>query len=72
MRYRDNKCKVCGSDDFFAMVKGQHTGCYCHNCGRWLKWLPEKDVECFKKAGDIKLLSASVYGTIHVEREDKL
>ena len=70
MKYKGNYCKVCGGNDFFALSSGPHIGAYCSTCGRRLKWLPAKDAECFKKAKAIKLVSASVYGTTAVKKEE--
>lgn len=70
MKYKGNHCKVCDGDDFFALCRGPHTGAYCSNCGRWLKWLSVKDAECFKKAKAVKLVTSSVYGTTAVEKEE--
>ncbi len=37
MKIKDYRCK-CGHNDFFFATKGNQTGIYCSNCGKWLKW----------------------------------
>lgn len=55
MKYREEKCPVCCGDDFFAVRKNNNvTGCYCKNCGQWIKWLTKKDVLNFKSAGEFE------------------
>lgn len=62
MKYKEKICPVCGGDDFFSFCKGNQVGAYCSNCGRWLKWLPKKDAECFRAANAHKSVNATVYG----------
>lgn len=42
MKIKDYKCK-CGNDDFFFVVKGDHKGIYCTNCGKWFKWADKNE-----------------------------
>lgn len=32
-------CKHCGCTEYTTAVKGIHTGAYCKQCGKWIKWL---------------------------------
>lgn len=33
------KCSVCGSENFEKKQVSIHTGLYCAQCGRWIKWI---------------------------------
>lgn len=37
-------CKKCGSIDYEVIKKGVHTGLYCKDCGKWIKWQSKKDI----------------------------
>lgn len=37
------KCSNCGSDIMFTQIKGNNTGLYCRNCGKWQKWLNKNE-----------------------------
>lgn len=41
-------CVKCGSKDFHLEVKGNNTGLYCNNCGKWIKWLSKDEVRAFE------------------------
>lgn len=38
----ERKCPECGSTEFDQKPKGPHMGLYCHKCGRWITWVPQK------------------------------
>lgn len=40
-------CK-CGSVKFFTEVKGNNTGLYCAECGKWIKWLTKDEIRDFE------------------------
>lgn len=35
----DFVCKKCGSVELECRKEGVHTGLWCSDCGRWVKWL---------------------------------
>lgn len=37
-------CKKCGSIDYEVIKKGVHTGLYCKDCGKWIKWQKKKEI----------------------------
>lgn len=37
MKIKSFKC-TCGHDDFFFANKGNQTGIFCSECGKWFKW----------------------------------
>lgn len=58
MRFRNMKCKNCGSDQFEMVSQGYFSGIYCKKCGRLLQWVKfEKRKQVagfFKRYGDYK------------------
>lgn len=41
-----DKCKYCGNDNEFKLILcGPHMGIYCAKCGKWLKWVKQKEVD---------------------------
>lgn len=34
-------CLNCGSKDRIKKEKGPHTGEYCSDCGKWIRWIPK-------------------------------
>lgn len=34
-------CKHCGCTEYHMEEHGPHTGAYCNNCGRFIKWVPK-------------------------------
>lgn len=41
-----DKCKYCGNDNEFKLIPcGPHIGIYCAKCGKWLKWVKQKEVD---------------------------
>lgn len=41
-----DKCKYCGNDNEFKLIpRGPHMGIYCAKCGKWLKWVKQKEVD---------------------------
>lgn len=49
MKFKDWKCKQCGSADFALLTKDNSTqkGVYCNSCGKWLKWASKDEVNLF-------------------------
>ena len=43
-----SSCKKCGSMKFYTEVKGNNTGLYCNNCGKWIKWLSKGELRAFE------------------------
>lgn len=43
----DFKCKYCGSVNLELEEKGNQTGLYCCDCGKWLKWLTKEEKRVF-------------------------
>ena len=43
------KCPKCVSVDVFAEKNGIHTGLYCGNCGRWIKWLTKAEIRLLNR-----------------------
>lgn len=44
----DLKCKGCGGENFTFKEKGPHTGAYCCECGKFVKWVSadeKKEIE---------------------------
>lgn len=37
------KCSNCGSNIMFIQIKGNNTGLYCKNYGKWQKWLSKNE-----------------------------
>lgn len=44
-------CNGCGSMAIFLRKKGQATGLYCADCGKWHKWVGKKEVNEYKHKG---------------------
>jgi len=40
-------CPSCNNDvfDMRQNETGYHTGAYCTSCGRWIKWLGQKEIQ---------------------------
>ena len=43
----NNMCK-CGGVHFFMETKGNQTGLYCSDCGKWQKWLTKDEIRLMK------------------------
>lgn len=41
------KCTYCGSANTEIEEKGNQTGLYCCDCGKWIKWLNKEDIRVF-------------------------
>lgn len=39
------QCGRCGSTSVITEVRGPHTGLFCNNCGKFIKWLSAKEVK---------------------------
>lgn len=37
----------CKSNDFFLEKKGNSTGLYCADCGKWIKWLSKDEINAY-------------------------
>ena len=38
------ECNNCGSENVFLEKKGNQTGIYCSDCGRWIKWATKEEI----------------------------
>lgn len=38
------RCKKCGSTKVFTDTKGNQTGIYCSECGKWVKWATKDEI----------------------------
>lgn len=43
-----NCCKKCGSISLHTEIKGNNTGLYCNNCGKWQQWLSKDELRAFE------------------------
>lgn len=43
-----NCCKKCGSISLYTEVKGNNTGLYCSECGKWQRWLGKDELRAFE------------------------
>jgi len=41
-------CRKCGGTSLHTEVKGNNTGLYCNDCGKWLCWLSKDDLRAFE------------------------
>jgi len=41
------RCKNCGSENLEIKEKGNQTGLYCCDCGKWLKWITKEEKRVF-------------------------
>jgi hypothetical protein len=41
-------CK-CGCKEVFIQSEGIHTGLYCADCGKWIKWLSKDEIRPAKR-----------------------
>lgn len=41
----DFVCKKCGSVELKCVKEGVHTGLWCSDCGRWVKWLNKDELK---------------------------
>lgn len=55
MKIKNYKCK-CGSNEFFFSSKGNQTGIYCNECGKWLKWADKDEQNLTLKRTDDNIL----------------
>ena len=40
-------CPKCDCEKTFIKKSGNHTGLYCSNCGKWIKWLTKDEIRVF-------------------------
>ena len=45
-------CNRCGCTEYTTAVKGIHTGAYCKQCGKWIKWLAHSGSNTKKPVGN--------------------
>lgn len=38
------ECNNCGSENVFLEKKGNQTGIYCAECGKWIKWATKEEI----------------------------
>lgn len=43
------KCNKCNSTKLFLLDKGVHHGLYCKECGSWVKWVSNKNLDVIKE-----------------------
>lgn len=43
-----NCCEKCGSVSLYTEVKGNNTGLYCSECGKWQRWLGKDELRVFE------------------------
>ena len=41
-------CKKCRGTSLHIEIKGNNTGLYCNDCGKWLCWLSKDDLRAFE------------------------
>lgn len=46
-------CQRCGCTEYNTVVKGVHTGAYCAQCGKWIKWLAQKETHGVAKCSSV-------------------
>lgn len=39
----DIQCRYCASTKYTVREKGPHTGAFCADCGKWIKWLGKNE-----------------------------
>ena len=51
------RCKKCGSTKVFTDTKGNQTGIYCSDCGKWIKWATKNEIRLIEhnSTSDAKL-----------------
>ena len=47
------KCKYCENKSFYTRESGPHIGLYCSVCGKWQKWLKQKEAELYSNQDKI-------------------
>ena len=58
-RYKPNvfwhKCKECGrkNGEYYIQAKGPHYGIYCDNCGKWIKWIKQYEIDAIMSKKNI-------------------
>lgn len=45
----DFKCKRCGCTEYILNTKGNNTGLYCSDCGKWHKWLNKDEIRVYSE-----------------------
>lgn len=54
------ECNNCGSENVFLEKKGNQTGIYCAECGKWIKWATKEEIRVIEH----KLTSSPTYGDL--------
>ena len=67
MKIKSFKC-TCGHDDFFFADKGNQTGIFCSECGKWFKWADKDEKNLQLKSPNI----AEVLDKIRAEIDNTL
>lgn len=52
-RLSEYKCPKCNSTNLFTRKNGDHTGLYCKDCGRWIKWLNKEEARLFEVDNEV-------------------
>lgn len=60
MKYQ---CK-CGCTDMFTEKKGNNTGLYCSECGRFQKWIGKNELRAFEHEQKEKEISIKINGNL--------
>lgn len=53
------RCKHCGSLNLELEEKGNQTGLYCCDCGKWLKWITKEEKRVFNNKNTCTPIYAS-------------
>lgn len=58
------RCKKCGSTKVFTDTKGNQTGIYCSDCGKWIKWATKDEIRLIEhnSTSDAKLTVDAIAG----------
>jgi len=47
-------CKTCFGKKFYIKEVGPHIGLYCYNCGQFLKWGKQSDIDLLRVRNQLK------------------
>lgn len=54
------ECNKCGSENVFLEKKGNQTGIYCAECGKWIKWATKEEIRVIEH----KSTKSETYGDL--------
>ncbi|MBQ9657254.1 MAG: hypothetical protein IJV31_00625 [Clostridia bacterium] len=49
------RCEKCKSIDVFIDKANNHTGLYCGDCGKWIKWLAKDEIRLVERQINSKI-----------------